>query len=63
MEREGQKPIIIGKGGAAIAKLRMAAQERICAFLGKKYRLELQVQVSPSWRNDDKYLKRFGFIE
>ncbi len=63
VEREGQKPIIIGKGGAAIAKLRMAAQERICAFLGKKYRLELQVQVSHAWRNDDKYLRRFGFIE
>lgn len=63
VEREGQKPIIIGKGGSAIAKLRMAAQERICAFLGKKYRLELKVQVSPSWRSDENYLKRFGFIE
>lgn len=63
VEREGQKPIVIGKGGAAIAKLRIAAQERICAFLGQKYRLELKVQVSPAWRNDENYLKRFGFIE
>ncbi len=63
VERDGQKPIIIGKGGSAIAKLRVAAQERICAFLGKKYRLELKVQVSPSWRSDDNYLRRFGFIE
>lgn len=63
VERDGQKPIIIGKGGSAIAKLRVAAQERICAFLGKKYRLELKVQVSPAWRSDDNYLRRFGFIE
>ena len=63
VEREGQKPIIIGKNGSAIAKLRMAAQERICNFLGQPYRLELKVQVSPSWRSDDKYLRRFGFIE
>lgn len=63
VEREGQKPIIIGKAGAAIAKLRMAAQERISSFLGQKYRLELKVQVSPSWRSDDNYLRRFGFIE
>ena len=63
VERERQKPIIIGKAGAAIAKLRMAAQERICNFLGQPYRLELKVQVSPSWRSDDKYLRRFGFIE
>jgi GTP-binding protein Era len=62
VERENQKPIIIGKGGAAIAKLRQAAQARINDFLKKKYRLELHVVVSPGWRGDGKTLKRFGYL-
>ena len=62
VEREGQKPIIIGKGGAAIAKLRKAAQARIEDFLKQKYRLELQVVVSPNWRGNSKTLKKFGYI-
>lgn len=63
VERESQKPIIIGKGGAAIAELRKRAQKRIEEFLGRPYRLELQVVVSPDWRNDTKLLERFGYIE
>ena len=63
VEREGQKPILIGKGGAAIAKLRQHAQKRIEQFLGRPYRLELQVVVSPNWRNDDKWLEKFGYLE
>ena len=63
VEREGQKPILIGKGGAAIAKLRQHAQARIEQFLGRPYRLELQVVVTPDWRNSDKWLEKFGYIE
>ena len=62
VERESQKPIIIGKGGAAIAELRTRAQKRIVEFLGRKYRLELTVVVSPEWRNDSQLLERFGYI-
>lgn len=63
VERENQKAIIIGKGGQAIGKLRQNAQERICQFLEKKYRLELRVEVSPSWRSNVKQLKKFGYID
>ncbi len=63
VERESQKPILIGKGGAAIAQLRQRAQKRIEEFLGRPYRLELQVVVSPNWRDDPKFLERFGYIE
>lgn len=62
VERESQKPIIIGKGGTAIAKLRQKAQARINDFLGRKYRLELEVRVSPNWRSDSKKLREFGYI-
>lgn len=61
VERESQKPIIIGKKGTAIAKLRQAAQKRVVEFLGRPYRLELEVVVSPEWRNNSKMLKNFGF--
>ena len=62
VERDSQKPIIIGKGGSAIAELRKRAQKRIEEFLGRKYRLELNVMVSPNWRNDSKMLEEFGYI-
>ena len=62
VERESQKPIIIGKGGAMIGKLRERAQKRVEQFLGKKYRVELQVKVSPDWRNNTALLEQFGYI-
>ena len=63
VEREGQKPILIGKGGSAIAKLREHAQKRIAQFLGRPYRLELQVVVTPNWRDSNEWLEKFGYIE
>ena len=62
VERESQKPILIGKGGAMIAELRKRAQKRVESFLGRKYRLELNVVVSPDWRNNSKMLEQFGYI-
>ena len=63
VERESQKPIIIGKGGCMIAKLRERSQKRIEEFLGKKYRVELNVVVSPDWRNNKQLLEQFGYID
>lgn len=63
VERESQKPIIIGKGGSMIAKLRERSQQRIEEFLGQKYRVELNVVVSPDWRNNTKLLEQFGYID
>ena len=62
VERESQKPIVIGKGGKAIGELRKRAQKRIEQFLGRPYRLELNVVVSPNWRNDTQALETFGYI-
>ena len=63
VERESQKPIIIGKRGSMIAKLREHSQKRIEEFLGKKYRVELNVVVSPDWRNNTALLEQFGYID
>ena len=62
IERESQKPILIGKGGQMIARLRTRAQKRVEEFLGRPCRLELNVVVSPNWRNDTELLEKFGYI-
>lgn len=63
VERESQKPIIIGKGGSMIKKLRERSQKRMEEFLGRKYRVELNVVVSPDWRNNTAKLEEFGYID
>ena len=59
--RKTQKSIIIGKQGVAIKKLGTAARTSIEAFLDSKVFLELYVKVKDNWRNDDKWLKQFGY--
>lgn len=61
VERESQKPIIIGKGGEALTKIGKQAREQIETFIGKKAFLELRVKVRHKWRNDEKFLKQFGY--
>lgn len=63
VERESQKPIIIGKGGSMIKQLRERSQQRVEEFLGRKYRVELNVVVSPDWRNNKAMLEQFGYID
>lgn len=61
VNRKTQKPIIIGKGGAAIKKLGTAARLEIEQFLDTKVYLELYVKIKENWRNDEQTLKRFGY--
>lgn len=62
VERDSQKPIVIGKGGKMIAQLRTRAQKRVEEFLGRPCRVELNVVVSPGWRNNSELLEKFGYI-
>ncbi|MFH1620265.1 MAG: GTPase Era [bacterium] len=57
VERASQKPIIIGRGGCNLRRLRENAQAEIIKMLGRKARLELTVKVTPGWRNDPRFLK------
>lgn len=63
MSRNSQKNIVIGKKGSAIKKLGIESRQDIEKFLGKKVYLELFVKVRENWRNDDKFLKSFGYQE
>lgn len=63
VERDSQKAIIIGKGGAAIKKLGQVARESIEEFLQREVFLELRVKVRKNWRKDENLLKSFGYIK
>lgn len=61
VERDSQKPIIIGKDGKAIKKLGEVARKAIEEFLQKEVYLELRVKVKEKWRSNEKMLKYFGY--
>jgi GTP-binding protein Era len=61
VERESQKPIIIGKGGAGIKKLGIAARKDLEEFFQKQVFLELFVKVRDDWRNNKNMLRQFGY--
>lgn len=63
VERDSQKGIIIGKGGEKIKKVGIAARHDIEKFFGKKVFLELFVKVEKDWRNREKKLREFGYME
>jgi len=61
VSRKTQKSILIGKQGAAIKKLGIAARESIQEFVGHQVFLETKVRVKEGWRDDERQLKHFGY--
>jgi len=61
VQRETQKGIILGEGGKMIKKLGTIAREDIEKFVGQKVFLELFVKVRERWRDNDIYLKEYGY--
>jgi GTP-binding protein Era len=60
-ERDSQKGILIGKGGAMLKKVGQLAREELEALFGNKVYLELWVKVKKDWRNEPGLLRRWGF--
>jgi GTP-binding protein Era len=63
VDKESEKSIVIGHNGAMISQISQFSEEGIRAYFGKKTQCDLRVKVIPDWRNDDKYLKKFGYEE
>ncbi|HQV84639.1 MAG TPA: GTPase Era [Chitinophagaceae bacterium] len=61
VHRETQKAILIGDKGSMIKKIGTAARKDIEAFIQQKVFLELFVKVKPKWRENDLYLKEYGY--
>ncbi len=61
VERDSQKGIVIGKGGARLREVGTAARLQIEKLLGTKVFLELRVKVAKNWQRDPKQLGRLGF--
>ena len=60
VERETQKPIIVGKGGAMIKAIGTAARKELEAFFDAKVFLDLHVKVKAGWREDERTLDSLG---
>ena len=61
VEHDSQKGILIGRGGAMLKQIGMAARRDLEAFFGIQVFLGLTVQVRHNWRKDDRALREFGF--
>lgn len=61
VERESQKGILVGKGGAMSKKIGQLARSDIENLLGSKVFLELWVKVKKDWRNREGVLRSFGY--
>ena len=61
VEREGQKGILIGKGGDMIKHIGSDARRDLERLFGTKVYLTLDVKVKRGWRNDEDQIKRFGY--
>ncbi|MFZ5856489.1 MAG: GTPase Era [Chloroflexota bacterium] len=61
VERDSQKGIVIGEGGRMLKTIGSSARTEIEAMGGRRAFLELRVKVLKDWRNDEEWLKRFGY--
>ncbi len=61
LERDSQKGIVIGKGGRDLKRLGTQARHSLEKFFAKQIYLNLSIKVRENWRNDDNWLKKFGY--
>jgi GTP-binding protein Era len=60
VDRESQKPIVVGRGGEMIKKIGTAAREDLERFFDSRVFLDLHVRVKSEWREDDAVLDDIG---
>jgi GTP-binding protein Era len=61
VEKESQKGIVIGKGGAGIRKIGEVSRGKIEEVIGNRVYLDLRVKVMQGWRKKRKRLQQLGF--
>ncbi len=63
LEREGQRPIILGKNGSRIKKIGIRARQDIEKIIGKKVNLKLWIKIRRGWSNNQKIMQGLGYID
>ena len=61
VERDSQKGMVIGKGGAKIKEIGQKARQNIEAFVGNQVFLGLRIKVLKDWTRDADALRRLGY--
>lgn len=61
VSRETQKIILLGRKGSLIKELGIRSRRKIEEFLQAKVHLELFVKVRPKWRDNENYLREYGY--
>jgi len=61
VERDGQKGILVGKGGRMLKKIGTAARLQIERMLGTKVFLELYVKAEPGWRDSRSFVEELDW--
>jgi GTPase len=61
VERDSQKGIVIGRGGANLKAAATAARQELEVLLGAKVYLTTHVKVAKEWQRDPKQLGRLGY--
>ncbi len=62
VEKDSQKGIVIGEGGAMLKKIGQGARKQIEEWLGHQVYLELHVKVREKWRRDERLLQELGYV-
>lgn len=62
VERESQKPIVVGKGGGMLKKVGTMARKELEAMFGKRVFLGLWVKVKEKWSDQEKLLRQLGYV-
>ena len=60
VDRESQKPIVVGRGGEMVKRIGTAAREDLERFFSARIYLDLHVRVKSEWREDDRVLSELG---
>ena len=60
VDRESQKPIIVGKGGEMVKRIGTAARLELETFFATRVYLDLHVRVKEQWREDERVLGEIG---
>jgi GTPase len=63
VERESQKPIVIGRGGTMIKQIGTEARQELEAFFNARVFLDLRVKTRANWREDPRLLDEIGIRE